>query len=578
MPLKCHQTVSEVVWKPPPSPPPQDRESQEWHVCKPLKWDLQYGTSSSGMDDGIHTLAEMKAIVLSVVDDPVFNVFTHCVTLLPGKSVWKKIGKAEGKRFLGSPQGVLSEERDMGLRMQFYCIGMSRKQLQHVQPCMCNLGPQRGSRSQRKQWWWLCSGYSGGDMTGDGHSEPVWGWSVVHCDWPNWTKAQTPGLSLYDWFWDFREEMETHVQEATVAIRGIDAQGKHVPRSRRHVLEILEYKAESIHNYVQGMCVAVPELPEAIKVSMAAADLAIAKLQSLHREHKPQMTVPRIFMVLPGAWVPSNMEGYGERLKWMTQDNDNDDGADDHEDDMQGSGDDSNDRVPEDLDRLCQECSREGRAASCEGEPHQRKNPLAPQVAASLSNKCAKLMPPTAVPAPSPTIPSPELPIAPPSQLFLGSMTPSSVQNPDHALTPANFSPLVSVDKLQELFEGGFLVTTTGLLQDDKMLVMHEEMPVMKEESPIETVPQETPEAAVVSPSPPHDPSSSLARMTLWLHALDECIKWLEEIVEMNEAEIVEMHEDLVRFMAWVSRFRSAVLEQWHQLREIRELWRELPI
>ncbi|KAI6024370.1 hypothetical protein EDC04DRAFT_2606468 [Pisolithus marmoratus] len=225
---------------------------------------------------------------------------------------------------------------------------------------------------------------------------------------------------------------------------------------------------DSICKYAWGMHVAVPELPEALEVSMAATDLAIAKLRSLHREHKPQRMAPRIFMVPPGAWVPSNMEGYGNRPKWarrqmervavsgdkgkqkMTQDNDSDDSADDHEDDMQGGGDDSNDRVPEDLDGPCQECSREGRATSCEGEPQQHKNPIAPQAAASSSNKHAKPMPPAAssssslppikvtlqlpcevidralcrgptpefltspstAPAPSPTVPSPELPVA----------------------------------------------------------------------------------------------------------------------------------------------------------------------
>ncbi|KAI5983450.1 hypothetical protein EDC04DRAFT_2616175 [Pisolithus marmoratus] len=128
-------------------------------------------------------------------------------------------------------------------------------------------------------------------------------------------------------------------------------------------------------------------------------------------------------------------------------------------------------------------------------------------------------------------------------------MTPSLVQYPDHALMPANFSPLASVDKLQELFKGGFLATTMGLLQDDKMLVMHKEMPVMKKESPIKTIPQETPEVAAVNPSPPRDPSSSLARMMPWLHALDEHIEQLEEIVEMNGIKVTEMHEDLARVM-----------------------------
>ncbi|KAI6038464.1 hypothetical protein EDC04DRAFT_2603917 [Pisolithus marmoratus] len=326
----------------------------------------------------------------------------------------------------------------------------------------------------------------------------------------------------------------------------------------------LHYEAESICNYAQGMHVAIPELPEAIKVSMAATDLAIVKPQSLH--------LLRIFMVPPGAWFPSNMEGYGNRLKqaWrqtervaagsgkgkqkMTQDNDNDDG--------QGDGDDGGDQALEPLEGPCEECSREGRGASCEGEPQQ----------ACLGEGRLKAL------APSPTIPSPEIPVTTQSWLFLRSMTPSSVQYPNHALTPANFSPLAGVDELQELFEGGFSVTVTGLLQDDKMLVVHEEMPVMKEESPIKTIPQETLEAAAVSPSPPHNPSSSPARMMLWLHALDKHIKWLEEIVEMNKAKVAEMHEDLVRFTMWVSRFRSAVLEQQCQLREIQELQEELLI
>ncbi|KAI6027162.1 hypothetical protein EDC04DRAFT_2605923 [Pisolithus marmoratus] len=282
----------------------------------------------------------------------------------------------------------------------------------------------------------------------------------------------------------------------------------------------LHYKAESICNYAQGMHVAIPELPEVIKVLMAAADLVITKLQLLHHEHKPWMTVPRIFMVPPSAWVPSNVEGYGDRPKWaqkqaeraaassgkgkqkMTQDDDDDNGADDHKDNIQGSSDDGNDRVSEHL-----------------------KGPS---------------------PAPSPLVPSPELPIASQSLLFLGSMTPSSVWYPNCTLTPANFSPLAGVDKLQELFEGGFSAMATGLLQDEEMLVTPEEAPVTKEESPIETIPQETPEGA----SPPRNASSLPVRMTLWLHALDEWIECLEEIIEMNKVEVAEMHKDLARFMA----------------------------
>ncbi|KAI6024371.1 hypothetical protein EDC04DRAFT_2900117 [Pisolithus marmoratus] len=134
---------------------------------------------------------------------------------------------------------------------------------------------------------------------------------------------------------------------------------------------------------------------------------------------------------------------------------------------------------------------------------------------------------------------------------------------------PANFSPLASVDELQELFEGGFLVTVTGLLQDKEMPVVPEEIPVAKEESPIEIVPQETPGRTSPSPSPSWGPSSSPARTTPWLHTLDEQIERLEEIVETNEIEVAGMHEDLARVMARVLRFGNMVLEQCCQLREI---------
>ncbi|KAI6046998.1 hypothetical protein EDC04DRAFT_2597758 [Pisolithus marmoratus] len=110
---------------------------------------------------------------------------------------------------------------------------------------------------------------------------------------------------------------------------------------------------------------------------------------------------------------------------------------------------------------------------------------------------------------------------------------------------PANFSPLAGVDELQELFEGGFSVTTMGLLQDEEILVMPEGAPATKEESPIEVVPQEIPEGA----SPPHDPSSLPIRTTSWLHALDKQIECLEEIVKMNKVEVTGMHEDLARVM-----------------------------
>ncbi|KAI6016730.1 hypothetical protein EDC04DRAFT_2903012 [Pisolithus marmoratus] len=185
---------------------------------------------------------------------------------------------------------------------------------------------------------------------------------------------------------------------------------------------------------------------------------------------------------------------------------------------------------------------------------------------------------PSTAPVPSPTIPSPELPVASQSQLFLSSMTLSSVHYPDHTLTPANFSPLAGVDELQEMFKGGFSAMATRLLQDEEMPVVPKEIPVAKEESPIEIVPQETPGRTSASPSPSHGPSSSPARMTPWLHALDERIKQLEEIVETNKIEVMGMHEDLARVMVRVSRFGNAVLEQRRQLREIQELWEELPI
>ncbi|KAI6043427.1 hypothetical protein EDC04DRAFT_2890818 [Pisolithus marmoratus] len=250
----------------------------------------------------------------------------------------------------------------------------------------------------------------------------------------------------------------------------------------------LHYEAESIHNYMQGMHVAVPELPKAIQVLMAAADLAIMKLQLLHHEHKAQMMAPRIFMVLPSAWVLKRAAvSSGKGKQKMTQDDEDDNGADDNKDDIQGGSNDGNDRVPADLKGPCKECSGEGRGASS--------------------------------PAPSPTVPSQELPVTSQSWLFLGSMAPSSVQYPDHTLMPANFSPLARVNELQELFERGFSATAMGLLQDEEMLVTTEEIPAAKEESPIKVIPQEILGEVV--------------------------IEWLEEIVKMNEVKVAEMHEDL---------------------------------
>ncbi|KAI6038763.1 hypothetical protein EDC04DRAFT_2603685 [Pisolithus marmoratus] len=117
-------------------------------------------------------------------------------------------------------------------------------------------------------------------------------------------------------------------------------------------------------------------------------------------------------------------------------------------------------------------------------------------------------------------------------------MTLSSVQHPNCTLMPANFSPLASVNKLQELFKGGFLATTMGLSQDEEMPVVPEKAPVMKEESPIEVVPQKTLEGACVGPSPSHIPSSSPPGTTPWLYALDKQIEQLEEIIETNEFEV----------------------------------------
>ncbi|KAI6038665.1 hypothetical protein EDC04DRAFT_2603827 [Pisolithus marmoratus] len=349
----------------------------------------------------------------------------------------------------------------------------------------------RWSRSWRKQQWWLCSGYSGGNMTG--FFEHKGGQEGMRQDqrnaklkqeWLEFLFSTPPRVNMCpeadDMCWKFQS-----MSQPTIPVLGHDYTKVRVPVMWNNKMSAIQdllntipsegndpmdsyrwldrydqlhYESESIHKYAQGMCVAIPELPEAIEVLMVAADLAIVKLWSLHREHKPLRTVPRIFMVLPSAWVLSN----------MTQDDNGNDGADDHEDDMQGGSDDSNNGVPEDLNGLCQECSREGRAASCEGEPQQaclqcwhlkhkcshavgkHKNPIAPQAAASSSNKCAKPMPPAAslssslppvkvtlwlphkvinqalhrdptlefltspltAPMPSPTIPSPELPIA----------------------------------------------------------------------------------------------------------------------------------------------------------------------
>ncbi|KAI5981254.1 hypothetical protein EDC04DRAFT_2617535 [Pisolithus marmoratus] len=255
---------------------------------------------------------------------------------------------------------------------------------------------------------------------------------------------------------------------------------------------------------------------------MAAADLAITKLWTLHPQHKPWMMVPRIFMVLCSEWVPS-LEGYGDRPKWaqkqteraaassgkgkqkVTQDDDNDDGADDHDDDSQGSSDDGNDQATEGLEGQCKEGSKEGRGVSCEGEPQQ-----ACVQCRWLKCKCS---------------------------CVAGKV---GQKYPDCTLMPANFSPLAGVNELQELFKGGFSATVTRLLQDEEMLVIPKEIPVVKEESPIKIIEQ------------------------------------LEEIVEMNEIKVMEMHEDLARVTAWVSRFGSAVLEQCHQLREVQELQKEL--
>ncbi|KAI6025533.1 hypothetical protein EDC04DRAFT_2899768 [Pisolithus marmoratus] len=87
----------------------------------------------------------------------------------------------------------------------------------------------------------------------------------------------------------------------------------------------------------------------------------------------------------------------------------------------------------------------------------------------------------------------------------------------------------------------------TGLLQDDEMLVVHEEMPVIRKSPQLKLYLKKLQKQQWMMP---------------WLHALDKCIEQLEEIVKMNKAKVAEMHEDLARFMAWVLRFRSAVLEQ----------------
>ncbi|KAI6009996.1 hypothetical protein EDC04DRAFT_2610403 [Pisolithus marmoratus] len=120
-------------------------------------------------------------------------------------------------------------------------------------------------------------------------------------------------------------------------------------------------------------------------------------------------------------------------------------------------------------------------------------------------------------------------------------MAPSSVQYPNCTLMPANFSPLAGVDELQELFKGGFSAMVTGLLQDEEMPVAPEEVPVAKEESPIKTIPQETLGRATASSSPQCNPSSSPARMTPWLYALDKQIECLEETIEINEVEVYGM-------------------------------------
>ncbi|KAI6025534.1 hypothetical protein EDC04DRAFT_2899769 [Pisolithus marmoratus] len=153
------------------------------------------------------------------------------------------------------------------------------------------------------------------------------------------------------------------------------------------------------------------------------------------------------YSLLPHSFL-SHLYSRKGKQKMTQDDNGDDDDADDHDNNSQGDGDNGDDQAPEPLKGPCEECGREGRGASLGKVGQKHKNPIAPQMVASLSNKQAKLTPPGAsstvnlppvkvtlqlpqevidwalhcdptlefltspsmAPAPSPTVPSPELP------------------------------------------------------------------------------------------------------------------------------------------------------------------------
>ncbi|KAI5980612.1 hypothetical protein EDC04DRAFT_2618245 [Pisolithus marmoratus] len=233
-----------------------------------------------------------------------------------------------------------------------------------------------------------------------------------------------------------------------------------------------KYKSESICKYAWGMHVAIPEL---LRPSKSQWWLLTWPLQNSGTPSRATTSEDSTqdFMVPPGAWVPSNMEGYGngpsgheDRQRGqqrMTQDNDGNNGADDHEDDMQGGSNDSNNRVPEDLDRLCQECSREGRAASCEGERQQ-----ACLWCRHLKCKCSCAS--GKLPASSSSLPPVKVTLQLPFIIL------------HHTFTPANFSPLAGVNELPELFAGGFLAIGDWTVARRGNASHTQEIPIGKEE------------------------------------------------------------------------------------------------
>ncbi|KAI6046999.1 hypothetical protein EDC04DRAFT_2597759 [Pisolithus marmoratus] len=224
-----------------------------------------------------------------------------------------------------------------------------------------------GSGSWKKQQWWLCSGYSGGDTMGDGHSGPGEGGEVIRelmwhgagdgiLIWdslniglhgkaqgksretlslnrvPSFLTPTQPALCLKN----------NSMSQPIVPVFGCNYTKVRVPMMWNNKMLAIQDLLNAIPSEgddpmdsyrwldsTQGMRIAIPELSKAIQDSMAAADLAITKLCE---------------------WVPS-LEGYSDRLKQaqkqtervavssrkgkqkMAQDDDDDNGANDHDDD-----------------------------------------------------------------------------------------------------------------------------------------------------------------------------------------------------------------------------------------------------